>query len=123
MKKITLIFTVFVLILSTQSYAQIANSESQPVDRIEYDDQTRDAQKAKKLRRKKAHKHAKQRKRTQKRQIKAMRRVARADGNVSPREKAVIKEERRKMKRKNKHRAIQRKRNMHKSSEFVPDKN
>jgi len=44
----------------------------------------------------------------QKRKIKAMKKVAKADGRVTRSEKAMIKKERRKMKRKNKNRLIDR---------------
>ena len=59
MKKITLILTVFILILSAQSYAQEVSPQQQAVDQVEYDDQQRDIQRAKKGKKKRAHKQAK----------------------------------------------------------------
>jgi len=99
MKKITLILSVFILILSVQSYAQEAIPHTN-MDQIEYDDERNDNPQVNRKKRKRAHKQIKQRKRANKQQMRAMRRVAKADGKVSPEEKRVIKQERRKMKRK-----------------------
>lgn len=100
MKKITLILSVFILILSTQSYAQEATPLTKSVDQIEYDDQHNDKPLVKREKRKRAHKQVKQRKRAQKSKLRAMRRVAKADGVVTPQEKRVIRKEKRKMKHK-----------------------
>lgn len=123
MKKITLILTVFILILSAQSYAQEVSPQPQSVDQVEYDDEQRDAQRAKKGKRKRAHKHAKQRKRANKRQLKAMRKVAKADGVVTPKEKKVMRAEKRKMKRKGKRRAIERRKNIKRTSKIEHRRN
>ncbi len=100
MKKITIILSAFILILSVQSYAQEATPLTKSVDPVEYNDEIKDVKKVRKVKRKREHKRIKQRKRANKRQIKAMRKVARADGDISPQERAVIKKEKRKMKRK-----------------------
>ena len=126
MKKITLILTVFILILSTQSYAQEATPPQRNVDQVEYDYDKRDFKKAKKGNKKRGHKHAKQRKRENNRQLKAMRKVAKADGTVTPNEKKVIRSEKRKMKRKGKRRAHERKErrmNEERTSDFEPRRN
>ena len=109
MKKITLILTVFILVLSIQSYAQETSPLTKSVDQVEYNDEKKEIKKAKKVKRKRAHKHAKHKRKAQKQHVKSMRKVAKADGVISPEEKAVIKKERKKMKRKERKRNFKRK--------------
>ena len=52
-----------------------------------------------------------------------MRKVAKADGEVTPNEKKVMRSEKRKMKKKNKRRAHERRKNIKKTSEFEPRRN
>lgn len=107
MKKITFLAAVFTLIISIQSVAQQPAPVERDFDRFEHRDEARTMQRHKMARKNRAFKRAKMRKRADRRQMRAMRKVARADGLMSPRERAVIKRERRKMSRNNK-RALKR---------------
>ena len=99
MKKITLILSVFILILSVQSYAQETIPLTKDTDHLGYDYERNDNNQIKRVKRKRAHKQIKQRKRANKRQMRAMRKVAKADGVVTAQERRVIKREKRKMRR------------------------
>jgi lipopolysaccharide export LptBFGC system permease protein LptF len=126
MKKITLILAAFIFILSAQSYAQEASPQQQSIDQVEYNDEKRDVKKEgkregkriKKGKKNKAHKHAKQRRQADKKQIKAMRKVAKADGAITPNEKKVIRAEKRNMKKRDKRRAYKRKDNQERTSKI-----
>ncbi|MDF1697296.1 MAG: hypothetical protein P1U56_15745 [Saprospiraceae bacterium] len=111
MKKITIILSVFIFSLSISSYGQETIPLNQGQEQLDRRDGTKEVQRTNKATRKRAHKRAKQRHRANKRQVRAMRRVAKADGNISPKERAVIRSEKRKMKRKGKRRAIKRRQN------------
>jgi len=127
MKKITLLLTAFVLLIAVQSYAQEVLPAERNTDQIQYNDDVRDFKKARKGERKRAFKRAKLRKKANKRQLRAMRRVAKADGVVSPKEKAVIKQERRKMRRQSKRavkrKAHQRRQRIERTPDIAPERN
>lgn len=123
MKKITLILTVFIFILSAQSYAQEVSPELRSVDQVDYDNDNRDIERAKKGKKNKAHKKGQHIKRAEKRKLRAMRKVAKADGEVTPNEKKMIRSEKRKMKRNGKRRAHERRKDVEKTSTIEPRRN
>ena len=127
MKKITVLLAAFVLMIGVQSYAQEVLPAERNTDQIQYDNDVRDVKRARKGERKRALRRAKHRKKANQRQMRSMRRVARADGVVSQREKAVIRQERRKMKRQNK-RALKRRghlrrQGIHRAPDVAPQRN
>lgn len=112
MKKITLILTLFILILTVQSYAQEVSPQTNNVDQIEYNSEKREIKRENKGNRKHTHMRNKHRKKVHKQHVKSMRNVAKADGKVTPEEKATIKRERKKMK----HKGIERRKHVERKS-------
>ena len=116
MKKITLILSVFILILSSQSNAQEAVPAPQMPEQVEQNEVRNKAHHKRMSKKRRAHKREVQRRKAQHRKMRSMNRVARADGKVTQRERAVMRAERRKMQKRNKRRAIERRSNIHRSS-------
>ena len=111
MKKIIAILPVFIFFLSISSYAQVVVPSDQQPEHLEHYDNRGDFQKPNAVKRKRTQQRLRHRYRAHKRQMRAMRRVARADGQITQRERAVMRSEKRKMKRKAKRRAIERRQN------------
>lgn len=114
MNKITLFLTAFVLFVAVQSNAQEGLPAERNSDLLEYNDDARNIRRARKGNRQRALRRSNMRRQVHQRQLRSMRRVARADGTISPRERSVIRQERRQLKRRNrraiKRRSIQRNR-------------
>ncbi|MEM9545656.1 MAG: hypothetical protein AAGA77_06770 [Bacteroidota bacterium] len=112
MKKITLLLTAFVLIIAIQSHAQEGLPTKRSTGVLEYDDSVRALNRTRKGNRHRALRRANVQRKATHRQLRSMRRVARADGTISRRERSIIRQERRQLKRRNKRalkrRAIQR---------------
>ena len=111
MKKIIAILSVFIFFLSFSAYGQeVAPSHTHP-EHLEHYDHGEDFQRPNAVKRKRTKQRIRRRHRANKMQMRAMRRVARADGQITPRERQVMRSEKRKMKRMGKRRAIQRRQN------------
>lgn len=95
MKKLTLILSVFFVILGSNISAQVDQVYLENNARNEvYDNPTH-------VQRPVANRKAKRARKAQKRHLKSMRRVAKADGVITPAERRVIKQEKRRIKRQN----------------------